>query len=132
MFSVNEFQTDKAIRRFIRNIGEENIQDIIDVRTGDRLGSGSTRESWRLKKFRERLVEVNKTNFEIKDLKVNGLDVMEIFNIKPGPNIRKVLEVVFEKVDSDELKNERDVLLDYLNQLRSSNFLGQNWYRCCD
>jgi len=126
LFSVNEFQTDKAIRRFIRNIGEENIQDIIDVRTGDRLGSGSTRESWRLKKFRERLVEVNKTNFEIKDLKVNGLDVMEIFNIKPGPNIRKVLEVVFEKVDSDELKNERDVLLDYLNQLRSSNFLEQN------
>ncbi len=126
LFSVNEFQTDKAIRRFIRNIGEENIQDIIDVRTGDRLGSGSTRESWRLKKFRERLIEVSKTNFEIKDLKVNGVDVMEIFDIKPGPDIRKVLESVFEKVDSDELKNERGVLLNYLNDLRSSNFLKQN------
>ncbi len=126
LFSVNEFQTDKAIRRFIRNIGEENIQDIIDVRIGDRLGSGSTRESWRLKKFRERLVEVNKTNFEIKDLKVNGVDVMEIFDIKPGPDIRKVLEHVFEKVDSEELINERDLLVDYLNNLRASNFLKQN------
>ncbi len=126
LFSINEFQTDKSIRRFIRNVGEENVNDLMDVRTGDRLGSGSTRESWRLKKFRERIEEVSKTYFEIKDLKIDGHDVMKIFNLKPGPEIRKVLDNVFEKVDSDELKNEKIVLLKYLEQLRSTNFLEKN------
>lgn len=126
LFTVSEFQTDKAIRRFIRNIGVENIEDLMAVRTGDRLGSGATRESWRLAKFKERIIEVSKTNFEIKDLKVDGNDVMKIFNIKPGPGIRKVLEQVFEKVDSDELPNQRIELMKYLNELMAANFLEKN------
>lgn len=126
LFTVSEFQTDKAIRRFIRNIGAENIEDLMAVRTGDRLGSGSSRESWRLIKFKERIVEVNKTNFEIKDLKVDGNDVMKIFDIQPGPKIRKVLEQVFEKVDSDELPNQREELVNYLNDLSAMKFLEKN------
>ncbi len=126
LFSVNEFQTDKAVRRLIRNVGNENVSDLMDVRIGDRLGSGSTRESWRLRKFKERLAEVSKTNFEIKDLKVDGHDVMKIFDLQPGPEIRKVLTDVFEKVDSDEIKNDRESLIEYLELLKSSNFLGNN------
>lgn len=126
LFSVNEFQTDKAIRRLIRNVGTENVYNLMDVRIGDRLGSGSTRESWRLKKFKQRIVEVSKTNFEIKDLKVDGHDVMKIFNLQPGPEIRRVLTNVFEKVDSDEIKNDRKILIEYLKSLKSSNFLSNN------
>lgn len=126
LFTVSEFQTDKAIRRFIRNIQPENLNDLMDVRTGDRLGSGASKESWRLKKFKDRIIEISKTTFEIKDLKVNGDDVMKVFELSPGPQIRKVLENVFEKVDSDELPNDRKALMRYLEQLRSSEFLEKN------
>ena len=52
MFSVNENQTDAAVRRFIRKIGVENVKDMMDLRVGDRLGGGTqTAESWRLKTF---------------------------------------------------------------------------------
>ena len=47
-FTVDERQTDSAIRRFIRNVGLENIEDMIALRVGDRLGGGARATSWRL------------------------------------------------------------------------------------
>src|SRR3989344_813879 len=60
-FSVFENQTDKALRRFIRHVGLENVEDMMDLRIGDRLGGGLQQpESWRLKLYRQRLKEVLK------------------------------------------------------------------------
>src|SRR3989338_4947261 len=36
-FTVDARQTDSAVRRFIRNVGIENVADILDLRVGDRL-----------------------------------------------------------------------------------------------
>ena len=33
MFSVNENQTDAAIRRFIRKVGVENVKDMMDLQS---------------------------------------------------------------------------------------------------
>jgi len=52
-FTVDEKQTDSAIRRFIREVGKENLKDILDIRTGDRLGSGAKETSWRLEEFKK-------------------------------------------------------------------------------
>ena len=60
MFSVNENQTDSAIRRFIKNIGPENVPEILTLRKADRLGGGATETSWRFEKFKARIVEVQK------------------------------------------------------------------------
>jgi len=112
-FSVNENQTDKALRRFIKNIGVENIEDMMDLRIGDRLGGGLQQpESWRLKLFRKRLKDVMKKPFTVADLKVNGYDVMKILNIKPGPKVGEVLETLFEEVTDDPKKNKREYLLE--------------------
>jgi len=37
-FSVDERQTDAALRRFIRRVGKENLEDMLALRIGDRLG----------------------------------------------------------------------------------------------
>src|SRR3990167_1940099 len=82
-FTVEEKQTDKALRRFIRNIGVENIEDMMDLRVGDSLGGGLQQpESWRLKLFRQRLKEVLTKPFTVADLKINGNDVMKVLGIK--------------------------------------------------
>ncbi|MEJ2441759.1 MAG: HD domain-containing protein, partial [Patescibacteria group bacterium] len=44
-FTVDEKQTDKAIRRFIKRVGKENIKDMLDLRVGDRLGGGARETS---------------------------------------------------------------------------------------
>ncbi len=112
-FSVNENQTDKALRRFIKNIGVENIEDMMDLRIGDRLGGGLQQpESWRLKLFRQRLGEVLKKPFTVGDLKVDGNDVMKILGIKPGPKVGEVLNKLFEEVVDDSKKNNKEYLLE--------------------
>jgi len=118
-FTVDERQTDSAIRRFIRNVGLENIKDILDLRVADRLGGGARETSWRLEEFKRRLIEVQKQPFSIRDLKINGNDVMRILNLKPGPKVGEILEKLFEKVVAKEIPNEKETLLksiDILNK----------------
>lgn len=111
MFSVGEDQTDKAIRRFIRHIGKENIGNMIALRTADRLGSGASETSWRTELYKQRIEEVQQTTFEIRDLSVSGQDVMEYLHLKPGPEVGRVLKAIFDHVEEGTLPNEREALL---------------------
>lgn len=117
-FTVSEIQTDKAIRRFIRNVGKEYLDDLIALRFADRVGSGAKKDSWRFDLFRKRLIEVQKQPFQIKDLKIDGNDVMKILNLKPGPKVGQILKDVFDKVINKKLKNDRQELLDYLKKIK--------------
>lgn len=117
-FSVGENQTDSAVRRFINNVELENVEDMIAVRIGDRLGSGLTdTEGWRLKLFRQRIKEVLKKPFTVKDLKINGNDVMKELGLKPGPKVGEILNELFKEVLEDDKKNEKEYLLRKVRQL---------------
>lgn len=119
-FSVDERQTDAALRRFIRRVGKENLDDILALRIGDRLGGGATETSWRLELYKKRLSDVQKQPFTVADLTINGYDVMKVFDVKPGPIIGKVLDALFAEVEAGTLANERDMLLVRLNELKQS------------
>ncbi len=110
-FTVSEIQTDKAVRRFIRQVGTEYVMDILDLRTGDRLGSGSRETSWRTELFKERLIEVQKQPFSVADLKISGHDVMQTLNIRPSAQVGHVLNEIFAKVEDATLPNEREALM---------------------
>lgn len=118
MFTVDENITDSAIRRFIRRVGLENVRDIIDLRIGDRLGSGTAKaESWRLKKFKERIEKELNPPFSLNDLAIDGNDIMKELNLKPGPEIGKILQQLFEEVDEDLEKNNQEYLLERIKEL---------------
>lgn len=117
MFSVSEFLTDAAVRRFIRRVGPENTTDMLDLRIADRLGSGSRETSWRLEDFKKRIIEVQKHIPSVTDLAVNGKDVMEILKIGPGPKVGKILERLFEEITDDPEKNVREYLLDRVKKI---------------
>jgi tRNA nucleotidyltransferase (CCA-adding enzyme) len=110
-FTLDENQTDSSIRRFLKNVGLENVEDMLALRVADRLGGGARETSWRLEEFKKRLVEVQKQPFTVTDLKIDGNDVMKELNIKPGPEVGKILNELFEKVVNKELENERGSLL---------------------
>lgn len=118
-FTVSELQTDKAIRRFIKKVGKEYLKDILDLRTGDRLGSGAKKTSWRFELFKKRLIEVQKEPFKITDLKIDGYDVMKVLNLKPGPKVGEILKNIFDQVVEKKLKNERKVLLEEIKKFAS-------------
>ena len=119
MFSVNENQTDSAVRRFIRRVGVENVRDMMDLRVGDRLGGGTqTAESWRLKLFKDKVEEQLKpAPFSINDLAIDGSDIMKTLQIKPGPKVGEILQKLFEETDEDLSKNNKEYLLNRIKDL---------------
>jgi len=119
MFTVDEKITDAAVRRFIRRVGAENVKDMMDLRIGDRLGGGTqTAESWRLKLFKKRVEEQLKpAPFSINDLAVDGNDVMRELGIKPGPKVGEILEKLFQEVDEDLSKNNREYLISRIHEI---------------
>jgi tRNA nucleotidyltransferase (CCA-adding enzyme) len=118
-FSVDERQTDSAIRRFIRRVGKENLADILALRIGDRLGGGALETSWRLELYKKRLEEVQLQPFTVSDLKINGYDVMNEYGVKPGRIIGIALDALFKEVEEGTLQNEHEVLITRLRELKS-------------
>jgi len=112
MFTVEDTQTDKAVRRFIRNVTPEYLEEMIALRRSDRLGSGAKESSWRWELFKKRLVEVQKQPFTVKDLKVDGHDVMEILKIKPSRKVGEILDKLFAEVEEKPELNVREILLE--------------------
>ena len=122
MFTVDENITDAAIRRFIRRVGLDNVADMMDLRIGDRLGGGTqVAESWRLKKFKERVAQELNPPFSINDLAIDGNDIMCELKIKPGPEVGKILKKLFEEVDEDLSKNTKEYLIPRVHELQKSN-----------
>lgn len=119
LFTVDEKQTDSAIRRFIKNVGQQNLDDMMALRVGDRIGGGTQKAiSWRMEKFQERIKDVLKKPFTVADLKVSGNDVMEILGIPPGPKVGEVLNKLFKEVLEDASKNNKEYLLERIKSLK--------------
>jgi tRNA nucleotidyltransferase/poly(A) polymerase len=115
-FTVDERQTDSAIRRFIRNIGKDDLEDMLMLRVADRLGGGARETSWRLEEFKQRLTEVQKEPFTVRDLKIDGNDVMTILHMEPGKRIGEILAVLFQEVLDKKIVNEKEALLARLKE----------------
>lgn len=113
-YDVDEIQTtDAAIRRLIRNVGTEAIEDLVKVRMCDRIGSGVPKAvPYRLRHFQFRVEKVLREHEAVKVtmLQVRGDDVMKILGITPGPKVGHVLNALLEEVLDDPAKNERGYL----------------------
>jgi tRNA nucleotidyltransferase (CCA-adding enzyme) len=116
MFYYQPNHTDAAIRRFMRNVGLENIDDILDLREGDRLGSGARKTSWRLEEMKQRMIEQLNQPLDVTDLAISGTDLMETFHLQPGPRIGKLLHNLFEQVMEDATHNTKEKLLKIAQQ----------------
>lgn len=120
MFYYQPENSDASIRRFMRNVGLQNIDDILDLREADRLGSGARKTSWRLEEMKQRMIEQLHQPMDVTDLAINGTDLMEACQLSPGKIIGDTLEYLFEQVMNDPDKNTRTTLVelatDYLKK----------------
>ncbi len=103
--------TGAAIRRTIRAVGAENIWELINLRTADRIGSGVPKAwPYRLRSYMA-LVEKNlREPVSLKEMILKGDDVMKVLTIPPGPKIGWILYILFEEILDDPSKNNYDYL----------------------
>ena len=117
MFYYQPEHSDASIRRFIKRVGFENIDDILDLREADRLGSGAKKTSWRLEEMKERVIEQLNQPTDLTDLAIDGNDLMKEFNLKPGPILGQVLNQLLELILENPEKNNREDLLKEAKEL---------------
>ncbi|MCK4798887.1 MAG: HD domain-containing protein [Spirochaetes bacterium] len=114
MFYYTKEWTDGAVRRFIRNVDLENLDDLFTLREADRAGNGMKQGIPIVyHKFKERINKILEIDsaFKIKDLDINGNTIMEKLKLKPGPIIGEILNYLLELVLDDPEINKNETLL---------------------
>lgn len=103
---------ESGVRRVVRKVGLDNIDDLIDVRIGDRLGSGVPKAvPYKLRHFKYMVEKVSKDPISVGQLKLKGDGLMKELGISPGPKVGAILEVLLAKViDDPKLNNKKDLL----------------------
>jgi len=109
---------ESSVRRLLRQVGPENMEELLQVRMADRIGSGVPKaEPYKLRHLRYVIEKVNRNPISVKMLKVNGNDVMKILNIKPGPKIGQILDILLGYVLETPEKNEKAFLEEKIKEL---------------
>jgi tRNA nucleotidyltransferase (CCA-adding enzyme) len=107
--------TDAAVRKWIRRVSRERVEDLYALNRADLLGKGRdvTRDLAGLERLKERVAGELAAQHALstRDLAVDGKDVMRELAIKPSRRIGEVLDALLEKVVEDPSLNDRETLL---------------------
>ncbi|MBU4217018.1 CCA tRNA nucleotidyltransferase [Candidatus Parcubacteria bacterium] len=114
MFYYNAGEvTEHSVRKLVAKAGKENLKDLIDLRIADRLGSDVKKgKPYKLRHLEYMMEKVQHDPVSVKELKINGLDLMELLKIQPSPKIGQILDVLLSEVLEEPERNN----LEYLQQ----------------
>lgn len=108
--------TDAAVRRWIRRVGRERIADLwalneADLRgKGDAIDAGDMTPLLRMKEHVARVLAAGDA-LTVRDLAVDGADLMREIGLPPGKGIGILLGELLELVTEDPARNEPAALL---------------------
>jgi poly(A) polymerase/tRNA nucleotidyltransferase (CCA-adding enzyme) len=109
-YNVGEV-SDAGVRRFIRRVGPEHIDDLLKLREADRIGSGVPKAfPYRLRHLLYMIDKVRHDPVSPKMLKIDGGKVMEITALQPSPKIGQIINILLEEVIDDPEKNTEEYL----------------------
>jgi poly(A) polymerase/tRNA nucleotidyltransferase (CCA-adding enzyme) len=110
-YNVGEV-TEASVRRLVRKVGLENMPDLMAVRIGDRLGSGTPKaKPYKLRHLEYMIDKVSKDPISVKMLAIKGTDLMQELSLAPGPRIGAILDVLLAEVIEDPNLNTKESLL---------------------
>ncbi|HRR39393.1 MAG TPA: HD domain-containing protein [Candidatus Paceibacterota bacterium] len=110
--------TESSVRRLLKKVGTENIQELIQLRICDRKGMGRPKaKPYKLRYLEYIISRVSKDPISVKMLKVDGQDVMKILNIKSGPKVGLILNALLSEVIDDPQKNNKKYLEKRIKEL---------------
>ena len=110
-FSDPDAITLSAVRRTIQNIGPEYIDDLLNLRVCDRIGTGRPKEHpFRFRKYKAMVEEALRDPISVKMLSIDGSRIMEVTDEKPGPKLGYALHALLEEVLDDPTKNTPEYL----------------------
>ncbi len=111
--------TEAGVRRLLRKVGRDLIDDLLKVRQADRIGSGCPKAlPYRLRHLMYMIEKVSQDPLHPKMLKVKGEDVMTVLEIPPSRKVGEVLDILLAEVIEDPKRNTRAHLIKRLRELK--------------
>jgi len=113
MFHYTDEWSDKAVRRFISRVGVKTIPNLFALRLADSEGhgeGGDDKEKLNELSLRIKKVLENGEALSIKELEINGNDLIEI-GLQRGPQFKVILKKLLEQVlDNPNLNNKESLI----------------------
>lgn len=121
-FSDPDQITLSAVRRMIRNVGEDHIQELLELRTCDRIGTGRPKEQpFRFRKYKAMVDEALRDPISVAMLNIDGATLMQECGEHPGPRVGWILHALLEEVLDDPTRNEKEYLKKKAEELSTYN-----------
>lgn len=107
---------EKYVKRWLNKIGEDQFRRLLVVRKADIKAHNPKYEEERIQKVNEiesilENVIAEQQCFTVKDLNVNGNDVMQIMRIKEGKDVGYWLKEILNRVIDGKLENDKNELI---------------------
>jgi tRNA nucleotidyltransferase (CCA-adding enzyme) len=123
MFDYRDEWSDGALRRWLARVGPGSVADLFDLRLADTLGNG-LRQGFpvQLERMRERIQGLLERSdaLAVRDLAVDGRDVMRVLGVEPGREVGEVLSRLLDEVLERPERNDRVWLLARLEAWRAA------------
>ena len=108
--------TDAAVRRWIRRVTRDRIEDLYELNRADVVGKGKdpAAELEALAKLKVRVAGVLRAGdaLSVRELALDGNDLMRELSLRPGRIVGDTLNHLLELVVEDPSRNVREALLD--------------------
>jgi len=119
MFEYRPEWTDAALRRWLRRVGLDSVADLFDLRIADVIANprhGPLPSNLEEMRRRIEALLAGSPVLTIRDLAVDGADVMRTLGIPPGPAVGAVLAELLEEATERPEHNQREWMLERIRE----------------
>ncbi|KKU81808.1 MAG: PolyA polymerase family protein [Parcubacteria group bacterium GW2011_GWA2_47_8] len=110
-FYDTEEVSESGVRRLLRRVGPENMQELLKLRILDRKATPVPKDKpYKLRHLEFMLEKVAEDPLDVKQLKIDGSDIMRLLKIEPGPIIGLLLKALLFDVIDDPKRNTKKYL----------------------
>jgi len=124
LICYDETWSDSAVRRWIRRVSPELVEDLYALNEADvrAKGKDARLDLEHVAQLRVHVAKViaQGAAFNVKDLAIDGRLLMTELGAKPGPDIGRVLRALLEEVVDDPTLNTKETLLERARALLQS------------
>lgn len=122
LIGYNAEWRDAAVRRLIKRVGPDFIEDLLTFRKADILAHGKKKRNPEILlqlegRIQDQLASSPPTH--VLDLAINGNAVMMLTGLSPGPAVGKILAELAEKVIEDPRLNRQESLEVILREMKN-------------
>lgn len=124
----------KGIRRMLKAFSEYNVnwKDWIKLKIADRKGNLG-KEDYTREEIKNMVLSIHEASrinpsrgFTVKDLAVNGKDVMKYIGINPGPEVGRVLNFLLDVAVDEPEMNTKEKLINFMKGMKDSGFYNRS------